>query len=82
MDHNSVFIDVMNLSGLGELIENFLWYLFITLGLVISVLLLIALFYIKNQYNAGEKSKRVYTTAIIMNIVFDVLFVTFICFNL
>ena len=71
MHINSVFLDSMNLSGLGEVIVDFFSWIFIILGFVILVLLLIALIYTHKSYREGKKSKNVLNRAIIMNIVFD-----------
>ena len=78
MNLNNVFLDVLNLSGIDKQIGPFFTVFFAVLGFSIFILLLIVLFSTKNKYAKGIKSKSVYRTAIIMNLIYDVIYVLYI----
>ena len=73
-----VFLDMMNLDGLGESISNFFAVVFTAVGFVIAVLLMSALINTHREYKIGNKTKQNLINAIICNIVFDVLYVIYI----
>ncbi|MBO4920832.1 MAG: hypothetical protein J5372_02835 [Lachnospiraceae bacterium] len=73
-----VFLDMMNLDGLGESISNFFAVVFTAVGFVIAVLLMSALINTNREYKIGNKTKQNLINAIICNIVFDVLYVIYI----
>ena len=73
-----VFLDMMNLDGLGESISNFFAVVFTAVGFVIVVLLMSALINTNREYKIGNKTKQNLINAIICNIVFDVLYVIYI----